>query len=57
MGDTTHMREDKDAKKSDRLTESAPKKSYPVTPEDKRKLDEALKKLVTYKPKPKSESE
>ena len=50
------MSEDKDAGKSERLTESfPPKKSCLVTPEDKRKLDAALKKLVTYKPKPKSE--
>lgn len=54
MEDTTRMSEDKNAEKSERLTESAPLK-YPVTPDDKRKLDEALKKLVTYKPKPKSE--
>ena len=56
MEDTTHMSEDKDAGKSERLTESMPfKKSYPVTPEDKRKLDAALKNLVTLKPKPKYE--
>ena len=55
MEDTIHMSEDKDAK-SERLTESAPQKSYPVTPGTRKKLDSMLKKLVTYKPKPKSES-
>ena len=54
MEDTTSMSEDKDAK-SERLTESAPQKSYPVTPEDKKKLDAMVKKVMTYKPKPKSE--
>ena len=51
------MSEDKDDKKSDRLTESAPlKKSYPVTPETKQELEKMVKRFVNYKPKPKSES-
>ena len=55
MEDTTRVSEDQDAKKSERLTESAPQKSYPVTPETKKKLEEMVTRFVKHKPKPKSE--
>ncbi|KKN13941.1 hypothetical protein LCGC14_1001270 [marine sediment metagenome] len=48
------MSEDKDAKNTNPFTKSASRKSYPVTPETKEKLDAMVKKIVTYKPKPKS---
>ena len=54
MQDTVRMSKDRDAKKTTPFTESAPRKSYPVTPETKEKLDAMIKKVMTYKPKPKS---
>ena len=54
MEDATRMSEDKDAKSTNPFTKSALQKSYPVTQETKEKLNAMIKKVMTYKPKPKS---